>query len=216
MAIALETQTLSRYYGKFCALAPTSFSISDREIIVVSGQNGAGKSTLLLCLMGILRPTSGSVQVNGYDLYKNEVEAKKRLAFVPDVPRFYTELTAWEHLKFIALAHNADEDFEDRAAAILTELDLWEVRDLFPHNYSRGMRLKLGLALAIIRPFQVLIMDEPASAFDPQSVDYLKKKLLQLREQGSTVLFTSHNLSLISDLNARHWVMEKGILELDT
>jgi ABC-2 type transport system ATP-binding protein len=213
--MALETQELSRYYGEFCALAPTSLSIPEREIVVLSGPNGAGKSTLLQCLSGLLRPTRGSVRICGYDLYENEVEAKKQLAFVPDVPRFYTELTAWEHLKFIALAYYTDQGFEARGKAIMDELGLWEARDLYPHNYSRGMRLKLGLALAFIRPFQLLIMDEPTSALDPQAVDYLVHKLQNLREQGVAVLFTSHNLDLIKVLNARHWRMEKGVLELD-
>jgi ABC-2 type transport system ATP-binding protein len=213
--IVLETQRLSRFYGEFCALAPASFSSPEGEIIVISGQNGAGKSTLLLCLAGLLRPTSGSIQISGYDLYQDEVEAKKRSAFVPDVPRFYTELTAWEHLKFIALAHKVDKGYEDRATAILTELGLWEARDLFPHNYSRGMQLKLGLAMAFIRPFQILILDEPTSALDLQSVDYLREKLLKLRLQGSTVVMTTHNLNLLSDLNARHWKMSQGKLEED-
>jgi ABC-2 type transport system ATP-binding protein len=215
MTSTLEAKNLNRYYNKFCALDLTNFALANSEIVVLSGQNGAGKSTLLLCLAGLIKPTSGSVTVSGFDLYKNEIEAKRRLAFVPDIPRFYIELTAWEHLKFIALAHNAYTDFEYRAAKIMNELGLWEARDLFPHHYSRGMRLKLGLALAFIRPFEILIMDEPTSALDPQSVDYLKSKILQLRDQGSIIFFTSHNLDLITDLNARHWVMTRGVLEMN-
>jgi ABC-2 type transport system ATP-binding protein len=215
MAPSLEATDLNRYYGEFCALDVTNFAITEPEIIVLSGQNGAGKSTLLHCLAGLIRPTSGTVKICGYDLYKDEIEAKRKLAFVPDIPRFYTELTAWEHLKFIALAHNAQKDFETHAATIMTELGLWDSRDLYPHHYSRGMRLKLGLALAFIRPFQVLIMDEPASALDPQSLEYLKNKILQLRDRGSIIVFTSHNLELISDLKAHHWIMQKGELEQD-
>ena len=91
----LQTHNLSRYYGQFRALAETDLELEGGEIAVLAGPNGAGKSTLLLCLSGLLRPTSGSVAVEGFDLYRDEVEAKRRLAFVPDVPRFYTELTAW-------------------------------------------------------------------------------------------------------------------------
>jgi len=215
MNIALESIELCRYYGEYCALAPTSFTIYEGEIVVLSGQNGAGKSTLLMSLSGLLRPSSGSVRVSGADLYEEEIKAKQQLAFVPDVPRFYTELTAWEHLKFMALAYNAGQGFDERAKSLLDELGLWDARDLFPHNYSRGMRLKLGLALAFIRPFKMLILDEPTSALDPQSVDYLKDKILTLRDQGAAILLSSHNLELITGLNARHWVMEKGVLELD-
>lgn len=216
MTAALEVSNLSRYYGDYCALAPVSFSLAGGDIAVLSGANGAGKSTLLLCLSGLLRPTGGNVLVDGHDLYEDEVAARQQLAFVPDVPRFYTELTAWEHLKFIAYAFHAGEGFESRAQVLLGELGLWDARDLYPHNYSRGMRLKLGLALALIRPFRMLILDEPTSALDPQSVDYLKNKLRDLTAHGGAVLFTSHNLEIVSEMGARHWKMDRSILELDS
>ncbi len=215
MSIALEANELSRYFGEYCAVAPTSLAISSGEIVALSGANGAGKSTLMLCLSGLLRPSKGTVKVCGFDLYDDEVEAKKRLAFVPDVPRFYTELTAWEHLRFFALAYRADQDFGYKAETILRELDLWDGRDLYPHNYSRGMRLKLGLAMALIRPFDVLILDEPTSALDPQAIKYLQSKLLSLSYTGVAVLLTTHNLDLIESLEARHWTMEKGVVTLD-
>ncbi len=212
MTPTLEVQEISRYFQDYRALAPTSFSLSAGEIVVVSGQNGSGKTTLLHSLAGLLRPSSGSVRIQGFDLYAAEVDAKKQLAFVPDIPRFYTELTAWEHLQFIALAHSAQSGFEQRAEGLLKELGLWDARDLYPHNYSRGMRLKLGLALAFIRPFSVLVLDEPTSALDPESVEYLVEKFRQTAQRGATLLFTSHNLAVIEALNAQHWVMEQGVL----
>ena len=212
MPPALEAIELSRFFGEYAALAPTSFTVEEGQIVALTGPNGAGKSTLLLCISGLLRPSKGQVKVAGHDLYEDEVESRKALAFVPDVPRFYTELTAWEHLKFIALAHGVEQDFELRANALLSELDLWEGRDLYPHNFSRGMRLKLGLAMALIRPFKVLILDEPASALDPQAITYLENKLLSLRYQGVAVLLTSHHLDMITHLHADHWSMEKGVL----
>jgi len=210
----LQTQDLSRYYGSFRALAETNLSLFSGQIVLLAGPNGAGKSTLLLCLSGLLRPTSGSVSVEGFDLYTNEVEAKRRLAFVPDVPRFYTELTAWEHLLFIAQAYDAGAGFEERAERLLRSFDLWEGRNLYPHNYSRGMRLKLGLLLALIRPLRVLLMDEPASALDPDGVEMLKTHLLELRDQGAAILISSHNLQLAEDLHARRWTMRQGQLEV--
>ena len=215
MSFALETNQLSRTYGQYCALAETSFTLPAGEIVVLTGPNGAGKTTLLLCLSGLLRPSGGSVRVCGFDLYQDETAAKMRLAFVPDVPRFYAELTAWEHLKFIALAFRAEAGFEERARQLLEELDLWNARDLYPHNYSRGMRLKLGLALALIRPAQVLILDEPTSALDPQAVEYLIAKLGALRDEGAAILLTSHNLDLVTRLKGRQWRMDKGVLEQD-
>jgi ABC-2 type transport system ATP-binding protein len=212
MAPLLETEDLTRAYGPFRALAPTSLVLEPGDLVAISGHNGAGKSTLLLCLSGLLRPTAGKVRVEGFDLYHDEIEAKSRLAFVPDVPRFYTELTAWEHLQFIAAAHRVADGFERRAEALMKEFDIWTARDLYPHNYSRGMRLKLGLLMAFIRPFKVLLLDEPTSALDPESIRLLQHKLLDLRDAGAAVLFSSHDPDLAIALGAARWHMDQGIL----
>jgi len=132
------------------------------------------------------------------------------LAFVPDVPRFYPELTSWEHLRFISLANGVEQGWEDRAESDLRKFDLWESRDLYPHNLSRGMRLKLGISLALIRPFKVLIMDEPTSALDPESVKVLLEKLITLRENGCAILLTSHDLSVTETLHGTRWQMDRG------
>jgi ABC-2 type transport system ATP-binding protein len=132
------------------------------------------------------------------------------MAFVSDVPRFYLELTSWEHLRFISLAFGVDQGWETRAESCLREFGLWESRDMYPHNLSRGMRLKLGISLALIRPFKVLIMDEPTSALDPESVKALLDKLKTLRENGCAILMTSHDLSVVEELNGRIWRMERG------
>lgn len=208
----LETEELSRVYGQFRALAPTSLVLEAGDLAVLSGPNGAGKSTLLLCLSGLLHPSSGTVRLEGFDLYAQEQQAKARLAYVPDVPRFYTELTVWEHLRFIAYAHRAQDGFERRAKDLLAEFDLWEARDLYPHNYSRGMRLKLGLLLAFIRPFQVLLLDEPTSALDADSTRLLERKLLDLRAEGKAMIITSHDPTLAGRLDAARWRMQHGLL----
>ena len=210
----LTASELSRSYGKFQALAPLNLELKPGEIVALTGANGAGKTTLLLCLSGLLRPTSGQVKIEGYDLYHDEREAKRRLAFVPDVPRFYQELTAWEHLHFIALAHGVEKGFEKRAEALLREFDLWEARDLYPHHYSRGMSLKLGILLALIRPFKVLLLDEPTSALDPDSADLLAEKLLEVCHEGAAVLFSTHNPELAERLGDRVFHMEHAQLEV--
>src|SRR4030042_5771511 len=141
----LQAKGMSRSFGEFQAIKSLELEISTGEIAILTGPNGAGKTTLLYCLSGLLRPTRGNVLVEGFDLYREEVEAKKRLAFVPDVPLFYQELTTWEHLRFISLAFGVERDWELRAESILKEFGLWENRDMYPHNLSRGMRLKLGI-----------------------------------------------------------------------
>ena len=209
----LQANELSHSYGAFQALAPTDLELNAGEISVVEGPNGSGKSTLLLCLSGLLRPTTGRISVDGHDLYADEPEAKRCLAFVPDVPRFYIELTAWEHLRFLALAHGAAEGFNERAEKLLKEFGLWESRDLFPHHFSRGMSLKLGLVFALIRPFKVLLLDEPTSALDADTSQLFVRRLLELREQGASLLLSSHDPDLKGLIADRVFTMQQGQLQ---
>jgi ABC-2 type transport system ATP-binding protein len=211
----LQTTDLSRSYGSFHALAPLDLTIEAGEIAVIEGPNGSGKSTLLLCLSGLLRPSSGEIRVGGFDPYSDEPAANRRLALVPDVPRFYLELTAWEHLRFIASAHEAMEGFEARAEALMKTFGLWQARDLFPHNYSRGMKLKLGLLLGLIRPFEVLLLDEPTSALDAESRQFLVQRLVDLRERGKGILLSTHNPDLKHGLADRVYYLDHGQLTLD-
>ena len=213
MTDPLRASELSRSYGSFRALVPTDLTLRSGEIAVLSGPNGAGKSTLLLCLSGLLRPTTGTITIDGHDLYTEEKEAKRQLAFVPDVPRFYTELTAWEHLYFIALAHQVGDGFEQRTEKLMREFGLWESRNLYPHNYSRGMRLKLGLLIAFIRPFKVLLLDEPTSALDVESVDILVQRLKELRQSGASILLSSHDPNIVKDLADRTLRIQNGQVE---
>jgi len=213
MKLLLQSNNLCRFYGKFQALAPTDLVLHAGEITILTGPNGAGKSTLLLCLSGLLRPSDGTINVDGFDLYKEEVEAKRRLAFVPDVPRFYTELTAWEHLYFISLAYGVNAEFENTAGDLMRAFGLWEAKDIFPHNYSRGMRLKLGILMALVRPFSVLLLDEPTSALDTESSQLLVERLDVIRGRGAAVLMSTHNPAMLKDLADRTIHMHHGVLE---
>lgn len=210
----LQATNLSHSYGTLQALAPLDLRLESGEIDILEGPNGSGKSTLLLCLSGLLRPTSGQIRVGGHDPYSDEPNVKRCLAFVPDVPRFYLELTAWEHLRFIALAHEAGERFDGRAEALMKEFGLWEARDSFPHHYSRGMKLKLGLALALIRPFRVLLLDEPTSALDAESRGLLLRLLRDFRERGKAILLSTHDLELKLGLADRVYSLQNGHLNM--
>ncbi len=208
----LHAINLSHSYGTFQALVPTDLSINGGEIIVLEGPNGSGKSTLMLCLSGLIRPSTGEIWVDGHDLFADEREAKRSLAFVPDVPRFYVEMTAWEHLRFLALAHDATEGFENHAEQLLKEFGLWEARNLLPYHYSRGMSLKLGLIFALIRPFKILLLDEPSSALDAKSSKQLIHHLSDLRHQGASVLLSTHDPNLKLGLADRVYFLEEGHL----
>jgi ABC-2 type transport system ATP-binding protein len=211
---ALEVQNISYLYGSYQALQETSFTVNNGETVVIMGPNGAGKTTLMLCLSGLLLPTNGKVIVDGYDLYQRERSAKRRLSFLPDFPRFYQELTTWEHIRFIALAHTVEQGFEKRADILLSEFDLSEARDKYPHALSRGMRLRLGIILSLIRPFSVLLMDEPTSALDPEGTAVLCEKLSDLGAEGAAIIITTHDLSLAGVLGGRTIQMQRGHIDL--
>ena len=208
----LQALGLSHSYGSFHVLTTTDLELNAGEISILEGPNGSGKSTLMLCLSGLMRPTAGEIHVDGYDLYADEPEAKRALAFMPDVPRFYAELTAWEHLRFLALAHNAADGFEARAEAMLREFGLWEARDLMPHHYSRGMSLKLGLLFALIRSFKELLLDEPTSALDGDSTRLFIRRLSELRGQGAAILLSTHDPNLKTGLADQVYFLKDGSL----
>ena len=211
---AFEVNNISYKYDSYQALQETSFTINNGETVVITGPNGAGKTTLMLCLSGLLLPTSGKVMVNGYDLYQRECSAKRRLSFLPDFPHFYQELTVWEHIRFIALAHSVEKGFEKRAEILLNEFDLTEAKDIYPHALSRGMRLKLSIILCLIRPFSVLLMDEPTSVLDPVGTAILYEKLLSLSADGAAIIITTHDLSLANRLGGRTVQMQRGHIDL--
>jgi len=210
MDVILDVQKLSKKFGSVLVLAETNLQLFPGEIAFLLGPNGSGKTTLLSCIAGLTRPTSGVIRVDDYDMDKDEVEVHRRLAFVPDVPRFYVELTAWEHLRFIAMANNVLEGFENRAEKILDDFGLWTYQNYFPHHYSRGMQLKLGLAFALIRPFQVLLLDEPTSALDQESVDVLIDYLERLRSNDTSILLSSHDPMLAERIGDRKLSIKQG------
>ena len=208
--VVLEARSLSRSFGSYQAVAPVDLKLQTGTIVALMGSNGAGKSTLMLCLSGLLFPSSGDVWVEGFPLYGDEIEAKRRLAFVPDTPSFYPELSLWEHLVFMATAHGAMAEFDQRASTLLDEFGLLSMKDVSPILFSRGMRLKAGILLALMRPFRVLLLDEPDAAIDVTSRRVLGHHLERLRSEGAAVLFSSHDPGFSSETASQIWWMERG------
>jgi ABC-2 type transport system ATP-binding protein len=127
----LQVQKISYQYGSYQALQETSFTVNNGEIVTITGSNGVGKTTMLKCLSGLLLPSSGTVLIDGFNLYQRECSAKRRLSYLPDYPRFYQELTTWEHIRFISCAHSVEHDFEKRAKILLSEFDLTDAKDMY-------------------------------------------------------------------------------------
>src|SRR5207244_7445379 len=146
----IAVQHLKRAYGDFTAVDDLSFEVAAGEIVGLIGPNGAGKTTTLRSLAGILRPTAGRLAIDGHDLGADALEAKRRLAFMPDEPHLFEYLTVEEHLRLVARLY-AVTDFERRSRALIDELELAGKEQSLPGELSRGMRQEVVVACGLVR-----------------------------------------------------------------
>jgi ABC-2 type transport system ATP-binding protein len=198
-----------RYSAQF-VLDRMSFDLRAGEIVALVGRNGAGKSTLLRCIAGWTRPTEGEIRLSGVPFDRIEREARRKVALVPDTPPFYDDLTAWEHLHFIAQA-NRLANWQKRAEQLLRRFGLTSARNALPLTFSRGMRYKLALSLALLIEPQLLLLDEPFGPLDPVSAEELWDMLAAASEQQTGILLSSHQLPPSADPD-RYLIMEAGAL----
>src|SRR6266542_3681901 len=170
---------LSKRYGDVVALEGLDLEVAAGECVALIGHNGSGKTTTMRLAAGQLEPTSGSVTVAGIDIHRapDAHRARAALAFVPDSPLLYDDLTVAEHLELVGLAHGVGDALDERIAVLLDVLDLRERRDFLPVQLSRGMRQKTQIACTLVRPFQVLLLDEPVVGLDPPSQASLRELL---------------------------------------
>lgn len=205
----IQVDRLTKLYGTTRAVNDLSFQVRPGEILGLLGPNGAGKTTTLRCLAGILRPTSGTIRVDGHDLLENPVAAKRVLAFIPDEPHFFPYLTVTEHLRLMARLYEVP-DALDRESALLTRLELTEKRDALPTELSRGMQQKLALACGLIHAPRVLILDEPLTGLDPAAIRRTKRMIVEQADGGAAVILSSHLLALVEEVCSHLLVMRRG------
>ncbi|HXH63483.1 MAG TPA: ABC transporter ATP-binding protein, partial [Gemmatimonadales bacterium] len=171
--------------------------------------NGAGKTTTLRSLVGIVRPTRGTIRVGGFDLEKNPVEAKRQLAFMPDEPHLFDYLTVEEHLRFTARLYQV-ADVDQRIPALLAELELTEKAKVLPGELSRGMKQKLVIACGLIHDPQGLVFDEPLTGLDPAGIRRMKQTIVDRAKRGAAVLLSSHLLHLVEEICTRVLILQRG------
>lgn len=207
MALALEHFT--RAYGSFTAVDDLTFSVGSGEIVGLIGPNGAGKTTTLRALAGILRPTSGRVQIDGHDLTTDPIEAKRRLAFMPDEPHLFEYLTVEEHLRLAGRLYQVP-DIERRGAALLSELELTGKERSLPGELSRGMRQKVVIACGLVRDATTLLFDEPLTGLDPLGIRRMRQTIVSRGRAGAAILLSSHLLHLVEEICTRVIIMDRG------
>jgi ABC-2 type transport system ATP-binding protein len=211
--MALSVEHFGRTYatatGSFTAVADLSFAVRAGEIVGLIGPNGAGKTTTLRSLAGILRPTSGHVSVDGHDLVTDPIEAKRRLAFMPDEPHLFEYLTVEEHLRLVARLYGV-EDFDRRAATLIEELELTGKERALPGELSRGMRQKVVIASGLIRNATTLLFDEPLTGLDPIGIRRMRNTIVARARAGAAILLSSHLLHLVEAVCTRVIIMDRG------
>jgi ABC-2 type transport system ATP-binding protein len=208
-APALEVRGLGHRYGEFDALRELSLTIGPGECLALIGHNGSGKTTAVRMVAGLLPASAGEILVAGAAV--GDEAARAATAVVLDTPALYEDLTVAEHLELVAVAHGAaGDDLEDRMFELLVRLELAEKVEARPGSLSRGMRQKMALACALVRPFTLLVLDEPVVGLDPAAQRTLRELLLEAKRSGRAVLMTTHQLEFARGIADRAVLLSDG------
>ena len=207
----LRVRDLRVDYDNVCAVRDLDFEIGPGEVYGLIGPNGAGKTTTMRAILGLLEPTYGEIEVDGIDVRENPEEGCHRIGFMPDFPPVYDDLACWEFLDLFAASYYVPKRARpDVIERYLNLVGLWEKRDDFVPDLSRGMRQRLMLAKTLIPDPQFLMLDEPASGVDPHGRADLKRIIKKLAERGKTIVVSSHILSEMSEFCTSVGIMERG------
>lgn len=190
----LEVTGLTAGYDDYTALQGVTCQVAAGRTVALVGPNGAGKSTFLRLAAGLLEPSDGMVTVGGHPA--GSIDARALMSYLPDTPALYDDLSLNEHLEYVARLHGVEE-WADRSAQLLDRLGLASRGDDPPGGFSRGMRQKASIALAFVRPFGVLLADEPFDGLDPPSREALDELVAEAAAGGAAVVLATHRLEVV-------------------
>ena len=198
-------------FGDKTALKNISFAVPSGQICGLLGPNGAGKTTLFRLLMGILKPTRGSIQIAGLDAFEDRVAVKRLIGFLPDEPIFYSYLSGHEILSLSAAMHGLDPKATlVRLDPVIAHLRLADDIYAYAEDYSRGMKKKLGLLLAMLHQPRLLVLDEPTNGLDVESTHLFYDLISETAAQGTTVLFSTHLMDHVTRLCSHAVIVNEG------
>lgn len=208
----IRLNNVTKVYGATVAVDGISLHVKAGECFGLLGPNGAGKTTTLKMLAGLLTPTSGSLTINGYDIQKNPIEAKRAIGFVPDNPYLYEKLTGGEFLEFIRDIYrvNGDSGVIEKQNALLKMFMLSDWVDELVESYSHGMRQKLIITSALIHNPKAVIIDEPMVGLDARGMRQVKELFREVAGSGATVLLSTHTMAVAQEVCDRIAIMDKG------
>ena len=208
----LIAENLSKTYGDYKALNNLNLKLNKGEIFALLGQNGAGKSTTINIFLGFVKPTEGVAKINGISVLDHSEETKKFIAYIPETVLLYPNLTGVENLKFFSSLAGFDYDNE----ALTNFLSKAGLQSDAHHNrlggYSKGMRQKVGIAIAIAKKAKVLLLDEPTSGLDPKASNEFSEILKELASEGTTIFMATHDIFRAKEVADRIGIMKRGNL----
>jgi ABC-type multidrug transport system ATPase subunit len=206
-----STRQLTKSYGDRPALEPLTLKVDSGANVALVGHNGSGKTTLMKMAAGLLDPTDGSVQIGRHAA--GSQEARRLVSWLSDTPTFYDDLSLWEHLEFVARLHGVT-DWQERADQLLEQIGLTLRRDDIPTTFSRGLRQKAAITLAFIRPFKVMLVDEPFVGLDEPGKQALLTMFQSASQRGATMLIATHELTFVKQVG-RLLALRDGALVYD-
>jgi ABC-type multidrug transport system ATPase subunit len=207
----VQIDEVTKSFGPKIALKNVSFSVPSGQICGLLGPNGAGKTTLFRLLMGILKPTEGKLLIDGRDAFEERVEVKRLIGFLTDEPVFYSYLSGQEVLELSAAMHGLDARATmNRIAPLIAKLRLAEDINNYAEDYSRGMKKKLGLLLAMLHEPKLLVLDEPTNGLDVESTHLFYDLISETAQQGTTVLFSTHLMDHVTKLCSHAVIINEG------
>jgi ABC-2 type transport system ATP-binding protein len=214
--MVIETRGLTKRYGKVVAVDGLELSIEAGEVYGLLGPNGSGKTTTILMLLGLTEPSAGTVRVLGLDPAREPLSLKRQVGYLPDSVGFYGEMTAWENLAYIARLNGLPRALaQQRMERVLERMGLAEVAQRPVSTFSRGMRQRLGLAEVLLKEPKVVILDEPTLGLDPEAAQEFLKMIQGLKNEGITVLLSSHLLHQVQAICDRVGLFHQGKLVLE-
>lgn len=190
----LRIEGVTKKYGKTLANDNISFQVDDGQIAILLGPNGAGKSTLIKCIVGLLR-FQGLISIGG--LPNNSVDAKKQIAYIPEVPAVYDLLTVSEHMEFMRRAYRLPDD--GYGDALLERFELADKKSKVGKELSKGMQQKLSICCALVHKPKIAVFDEPLVGLDPHAIKELKTVFTELKESGCSVLISTHMIDSVEN-----------------
>ncbi|WP_347331855.1 ABC transporter ATP-binding protein [Marinimicrobium locisalis] len=209
----LCAKNLTKDHGAHRALDDVNFTVGPGEVYCLLGANGAGKSTTIKLFLGFLKPTSGCAEVDGLDPQQEPQAVRRRLLYIPETVALYDELTGYENLDYFARLAGVADRSPARLRESLTEAGL--AANAFNRRvgqYSKGMRQKVGIALAIIKEAKALLLDEPSSGLDPEASSEFHELLMRQRDQGAAILMATHDLFRAREVATTIGIMQAGRL----